>query len=162
ERDLGQNRGLDVFGQDGSHVGLNVAWGDGVDRDVAAAKLLRQRFGESDQAGFRRGIIRLTGGARLADDARDVHDAAPAVTHHAGQNLLDTTKCAIQINVEHEVPVGGFHTHGQAVAGDAGVVHQDVDAGLVAQRLREGFLDALRIGDVEVDRHRLTGTGTDL
>ena len=36
---------------------------------------------------------------------------------------------------EHQVPIGLFHAHGQAVAGDAGVVDQHVDAALILARV---------------------------
>src|SRR5690242_19873642 len=57
-------------------AGLDVAEGDGVDRDVVAAELLGQRFRQADDAGLAGRVVRLAG---IAVDARgrgDVDDLA--------------------------------------------------------------------------------------
>jgi len=52
QRDLGRHGEALIVGEDGCHGGLNVARGDGVDRNGAAGKLTGERFGEADHAGF--------------------------------------------------------------------------------------------------------------
>ena len=47
--------------------------------------------------------------------------------HHAGQHLLCGQERAGEVDGEDEIPVLFLHAHRQAVFGDAGVVHQDVD-----------------------------------
>ena len=61
--------------------------------------------------------------------------------------------------MQHRIPVGPLHAHDQLIAGDAGIVHQDVDlAELRTGRLDRG-LDLLFIGNVESEGRSLPARG---
>jgi hypothetical protein len=51
--------------------------------------------------------------------------------------------------LQHGIPVGALHAHDQLVAGDAGVVDQDVDFAELGDGGFDGFLDLVFVGDVE-------------
>jgi hypothetical protein len=60
-----------------------------------------------------------------------------------------------QVGAQHIVPVRALHRHHQPVAGDAGVVHQDLD---LAEALEHRFgagLDRLLAGYIQRKRRRL-------
>src|SRR5262245_36088357 len=62
----------------GQHVRLHEAGADGVHRDPEAGQLLRHALGEGDDSRLGGGVVGLPQGTRLADDAGDVDDPAPA------------------------------------------------------------------------------------
>jgi hypothetical protein len=76
--------------------------------------------------------------------------------------LLRTNECALQVDLEDQLPIGQFHADRQAIARDAGVIHQDVDAGLVGQHLGESRFHGFRRGHVQVQGHRLAAASADL
>src|ERR1019366_2277709 len=115
ERNLGEVLGLHFIGQDPRHVGLDVAGGDGVDGDAAAADLLGEGLGHGDHAALGGGVVGLPGGSRLSHHGGDIDDPSPAAAHHGGQHLLNATERAVQVDVEDQVPIGRLHAHGQAI-----------------------------------------------
>jgi hypothetical protein len=76
-----------------------------------------------------------------------------------GKHLLRAEEGALQVDLEDQVPIGRLHADGQAVARDAGVVHQHVDAGFRGQHLGEPFFDGFRRRHVQVQGHRLAAAG---
>ena len=52
--------------------------------------------------------------------------AAPALLHHALQNLLRRQECAGEIGGQYRVPIFFLHSQSEAVSGQAGIVHQNV------------------------------------
>ena len=64
------------------------------------------------------------------------------------------TNAPAEVHLEHAVPVLALHAHQQLVAGDAGVVHQDVDAAVLREDLPERRLGGRRVGHVHDDRRR--------
>jgi hypothetical protein len=136
--------------------------GDGVDRDIADAHLLRQGLGEPDEPGLRRHVVRLPGVPCPSHHGRDVDDASPARLHHARQHLLGGEESPREVDLEHQVPVLRLHPDRQAVARDAGVIHQDVDALELLEGDPEGLLDGDRGAKVQVDRDRLAAQCADL
>lgn len=62
---------------------------------------------------------------------------------------LDHVEGSFEIGVEDGVPVFGFHPHDEVIAGDAGVIDEDVDAAEVGDDLFSGFLDGVEVGDIK-------------
>src|SRR5258708_1659260 len=137
-----------VVGKEGCHGRLDETRRHGVDRDVARRDFYGDGLCEADEAGFGRDVIGLPGVAAFGDDGRDVDDAAGAGFHHRRQHLLDADVRASKIGADDRVPVVGLHAHGQAVAGDGGVLDEDID---FSEFFEDGFkagLDLIDIGDV--------------
>jgi hypothetical protein len=65
--------------------------------------------------------------ARAADHRGDVDDAADSGLHHAAHDQLGHAEDRLEIGVDHRIPLGVLHAHGEVVASDAGVVHQDAE-----------------------------------
>jgi hypothetical protein len=86
-------------------------------------------------ARFGRGIVDLTILARLAVDRADVDDTAPAAFDHAAEGGLGHVETAAQIDAHDVVPVVEGHACQRAVAGDPGVVDDDVDRAEVCGNL---------------------------
>ncbi len=138
-------------------IGVDEPRCDGVARDVAGGHLARDRLGESDQAGLRRRVVRLARVAGHPGDGRNIHDAPRALPHHRTHGGLGHEERAAEIQVDDRVPVLGAHAHEQVVAGDAGVVHEDLET--AAAEFECGFHDVLGLavdGDVPLDKRRLT------
>src|SRR5690606_39484421 len=114
------------------HVGADVAGGYRVDGDAVARVFLRQRDGEAVHAGLGRGVVGLAVLALLAVDGTDLHDPAPLAVAHAVDHRAGDVEHRVEVGVDHVLPLFGGHLVEGAVAGDAGVVDQDVDR---AQRL---------------------------
>ena len=129
-------------------IGVHEARRDRVAGNVSNRHLARDRLRESDEPGFRRGVVRLTGVAGDTGDGRDVHDAPRALLHHRAHRGFRHQERAAQVQVDDRVPVLGAHPHEQVVARDARVVDEDVDPA-AAERER-GLHDVLGLA---VDRH---------
>ena len=117
----------DFFRQGAGHVGVDKARGNAVDCNAAAAHFARHGFGKTHQAGFRGGVVGLPRVAHRAHHGRDVDNAAGTLFHHAAQYGLAGTEDGFQVDLHDFVPLFFFHPHQQVVAGDAGVVHQNVE-----------------------------------
>ena len=90
-------------------------------------------------AGFGCGVVGLPSLPLLAIDRRDVDDAAPALFHHVGHDLLGHIEHGVQIGVHHRIPVFTRHLQEHAVLGDAGVVDQHIDGAVLGLCLGEGL-----------------------
>src|SRR5215217_6115877 len=99
QRDLALDHVEDLLRHGGDHIGVDVARGDGVDRQPGAAleparllqgvsRLAGERHREAEHAGLRRRVVRLADVALLADDRGDVHDPAAAAVDHVLQGRL--------------------------------------------------------------------------
>jgi hypothetical protein len=109
---------------------------------------LRQGHGEAVHAGLGGRVVGLAGLALLAVDRADLDDAAPALFHHARHHLLGDVEHAVQVGVDHGVPVLRRHLQEHAVARDAGVVDQHVDRAVLGLGLGEGLDGAVPVGHV--------------
>ncbi|MPM95084.1 hypothetical protein SDC9_142235 [bioreactor metagenome] len=78
-------------------------------------------------AGFGRRIIGLPELALAAVDRRDVDDATPAALDHRINERLGDVEHGVQVGVQYGIPTGLVELAQRCIAGDAGVVHQDVD-----------------------------------
>ena len=66
--------------------------------------------------------------------------------------MLNHMESALQIRIDHRVKVGLLHGEQQAVARDAGVVHQNVDLPKVRQNLCHRILCRIKVGHVAAVR----------
>ena len=123
-----------VGGQAANQRRFDQARGDGVGGDVELALFQRQRAGEADQAGLGGRVVGLAGVAPVRARG-DVDHAAPLSFHHGGQGRPGAVVGAFQDGVDHGVPVRFRHLEQVLVAGEAGVVDQDVDAAVGARCL---------------------------
>ena len=117
---------LTACGKFVGHVGGDESGGHGVAGDGAAGEFAGDGLGETDQAGLAGGVVRLAGVADQADDRGDVDDARVLGFHQHAHEAFHGVEGTLEIGVEHGVPVLFLHAHEQAVAGDAGVVDEDV------------------------------------
>ena len=79
-----------------------------------------------------------------------MNDAAKALFHHRTHNQSAQAEDRRKIGLNHGVPVGIFHAHGQVVAGDPGVMHQNFKGAIVEQGANERFN---RLGVVNIGHH---------
>ena len=63
----------------------------------------------------------------------------PALFDHVGHHLLGDVEHAVQVGFNHLVPVLAGHLEEHAVAGDAGIVDQHIDAAVFCLGLGKGF-----------------------
>ena len=79
----------------------------------------------------------------------------------SGRRAPDGVERAGEVGVEHGAPVLVGHAHDEAVAGDAGVVHEDLDRPERALDLGERGVDRVGVGDVGLHRDRLAARRLD-
>ena len=157
--DGGQHGLPGLVGQGGGHVGLNKAGGHRVHRDVPAGKLLGGRFHQADNPR----LAGCVGGlARVASQANDAGQADnPPVflaQHHLGRRL-GTEVGAFQVGVQGFGKVLLLGGHKQAVPGDAGVVHQNVQPAETLLHCRDQSLAGGGVGHVGLKGLRLHPQG---
>ena len=75
--------------------------------------------------------------------------------------MLDAEVRRGEIGLQHRVPVGAFHAHDELIAGDAGVVDQDVDLCRTGRWRFDGGLDLLFVGNIEGEGCGLAARGRD-
>jgi hypothetical protein len=86
------------------------------------AALARESLGEANQAGFGRGVVRLTDVPCLARDRGDVDDPAGTTVEHVPECTARHVEGARQIHVEHLVPLAVGQVQGEVVMGDASML----------------------------------------
>jgi hypothetical protein len=114
-----------------------------------ARHLQRQRLGKAMHAGLGGGVVGLAKRTLLAIDRRDVDDAPRALRHHRLDGLLADVEDAVEVGAQHGVPVLRAHLAKAAVAGDAGVVDQQVEAPHFGQQFLHHPFAIGVIGDVD-------------
>ena len=140
------------------HVGLDRSGGDDVDRDAPRAELPGQRSGEADEAGLRRGVVRLAGRAEQPDHRRHQHDAPLAGPQHPLRGALGDPVGSGEVGVDHAREVVLGHAQQQPVAGGPGVgdEHLDRPAELLLDR-RERLVDVAGRRHVALDAEQPVG-----
>ena len=140
----------EVVGQ----IGGDKAGGDGIDGDATLTDFFGQALGQTDHARFRGGIVALSGVAGDAGHAGDIDDPAAALSHHDSCSRSGAVPGALEIGVDHQVPIRFFHHHNDVIARRAGIVHQDVQP-------PEFFLDIANQGAglIEIADIGLSGNG---
>src|SRR5208282_701348 len=144
------------------HGGFNEARSHRVAGYIARSQFAGNSHRESDETSFRRSIIRLTSLAHLAEDAGNIDDASPALLQHGAGDLLNTEIRGGEIGLQHGIPVGPFHADDELVAGDAGIVDQNVDLPELGDGGLDRGLDLLFIRDVDRKRGSFPAGGGDL
>src|SRR3546814_15862138 len=86
--------------------------------------------------------------ALLAGVRADVDDAAPAALDHAGKGRFRHVEAAAEVDAHHIVPVVEAHPREGAVAGDAGIIHHDVDRSDLFGHPRAAVEAGLMVADV--------------
>ena len=153
----------DLLVQHGGHVGFDETRGDDIGGDAAAGDFAGDAFCHSDEAGLAGGVVRLAGEAHEAADRADVDDAAGALLDHGAEDGAGEIEGALEVRLEHGVPIAARHAHREGVAGDAGVVHEDVAAAEVGEDLVAGFLHRIEVGHIDrVGFRRTRGGGVDI
>ena len=141
-RDLGEVRIVELVG----HVRLDESRADGVDDDAAGSELLGVRHGHGDDTSLGGGVVGLAGVSDLSDDRRDVDDAAGALLGGELEEGLGAVEDTAEVGVDDGLPRLGLHAHDETVAGDPGVVDEDVNGSESLDGFREEFLDGVGIG----------------
>ncbi len=90
--------------------------------------------------------------AHLTENTGDVDDASPALFEHGADDLLNAEIGGGQVRLQNGIPVGTLHSHHELIAGDAGVVDQDVDLPELRNRRLHHGLDLLFLAYVECQR----------
>src|ERR1035437_3396954 len=132
----------------GRHRGLDEPRGNRIHRNAPAGQLSRGGLGEANHTRLAGPVIALAGVADQADDRGNVHNAPRALLEQAAGKRLGEQERALEIDVQHGVPVRLAHAHDQTVLGDAGVVDQDVHLAGGGQDLLRNGLYAGGVGDV--------------
>src|ERR1035437_2575870 len=132
----------------GRHGGLDETGGNRVHGDATAGQLPGGGLGEANHTRLAGPVIALSGVAYEADHRSNVNDAPRALLEQAAAECLGEEERALEVDVQHGIPVRLAHAHEQAVLGDAGIVDQDVHLAGGGQDLLRGSLHAGGVGDV--------------
>ena len=132
------------------HLGQHHARRHRVDGDAARAELARRGLGQRHQPGLRGRVVGLAELAAQAVDRHHIDDAAEARRHHTRPDRPDQVEGTGQIDVEHRPPLIVGHFGDAAVAGDAGIVDQQIHPrpqAVQRRRHRRGFgdVDGMRL-----------------
>src|SRR5437870_1039484 len=117
-----------VAGDGAGELRIDEPRGHRVHQHVTGGQFLGDGFGETDQTGLGRGVVRLPLVAVDAHYARDIDDPPPAALDHAPGGVLGHEERALEIRVDHGVPIVLADPKQQVVARGSGVVHDHVDA----------------------------------
>ena len=101
--------------------------------------------------GLRGGVVDLSVLSSLAIDAADIDDAAELAITHALERQLAHVEAGPEIGIDHRIPHVAAHPQQRAVAGDAGVVDQNLDRTMLGDDLGDAGLACLEAADVEFD-----------
>mmetsp|Transcript_3477 Transcript_3477/g.6182 ORF Transcript_3477/g.6182 Transcript_3477/m.6182 type:complete len:350 (-) Transcript_3477:403-1452(-) len=158
---LHQNLLFLVIGQLVRHRRFDEARRDAIDRDAPARDFVGQGFRHAHHARLGGRVIGLSGVTRGAYHAGNIDDPAPTGLHHATQRAATEPHGRGQVDLQHARPLLVGHAHEKVVAGDAGVVHQHVEAAHCRDRLLGQGVDRLRVAQVAgQDMGALTKVGS--
>ena len=114
------------------------------------------------EAGLGGGIIGLTGITLHAGDGRDADDATPTLLGHRAHEALSPIECGGEISGDHVVPILVRHRHDEFVAGNAGVIDEDLDRAEFGVDLLARLGDRGGVGDVDLKGLGLQALGDDV
>src|SRR5690606_28390572 len=152
---------VDLVGEAGRHVGLDEAGGDDVGRHALAAEFAGKGLGETDEAGLGGGVVGLAGVAHHAGGAADVDDAAEAALHHGPGGSAAGDEGALEVHADDLVELLIAHAHQQVVAGDAGVVDEDVEPAVLGGDLFDRRAEGGAVADINGRDTRGSSCGLD-
>ena len=150
ERDFCEDRFLDGVGEFIGHVGGDESRSDRVAGDRASGEFAGDSFGETDEAGLAGRVVGLAGVADEADDRGDVDDARVFGLHESAHETFDCVECAFEVGVDDRVPIFFLHAHEERVAGDAGVVDEDVGCADFVGDAGGEILHGLVVGHIDI------------
>lgn len=137
----------------GGHLGLDEARGYGIDGDALLGQRWSQCLGDADHAGLGGAVVGLAAVAGDTGDGGQPDDPATLANGAVSDEALGKALRRKQIDGDHGVPARIIHVLEELVAGDTGVVDQDV--GLAAVVLLEMCGDGVdRIFGGDVQRQR--------
>lgn len=138
-------------GQGAHHGGVGEARVDGVaaDRIAATGTVQRDALGEDPRRALGRPVRDEIGLADEARHARHHHDGRGRRRPQEGQGRLGAEEQALDVERLHAAPLRERAALDVARDAAPGVVHQHVQAALVATQLRERGVPVLAHGDVE-------------
>ena len=139
---------FELFGKPRRHCGFDESGRHRVTSNVTGGDFTGDGHGQSNQARLGSRIVRLPRLADLTKDRSYVDNPSPALLEHGADHLLNAQVCRGQVGIEHSVPIGALHTHNKLVAGDARIVHQDVDLAKLSDDRLARSLDLVFVGDV--------------
>ncbi len=142
----------------GEHVGVDGAGSHRASADVVASQLFGPHLGQGNHPGLGGGVVALAEAA-LAGQGRNVddHPFLDSQFQHFRSCFAATQKHAGQVHVDHRLPLLQAHLadylavlvlHQQAIAGDAGVIDQAVQAAEVRHHVTEQLFHFLFFGHV--------------
>jgi len=131
-----------------SHFRRNISGADGVHSDALIRAFLRQRHGEADDPRLGRAVICLAELALAAVDGGNVNDATPFALSHTVDDLTRAVELAVQIDADHGFPLGLFHLVQKAIARDARVVHENINAAVFFFNRAKDFFALAEVRDV--------------
>ena len=67
---------------------------------------------------------------------------------HGAEDGTGEIERAFEIGLEHDIPIVARHAHGECVAGDAGIVDQNVATAEVGEDLIARLLHGVEVGDI--------------
>ena len=138
---------LEVFGGKlVGHVRLNESRADGVDGDSSGGEFLGVGHTHGDDTSLGGSVVGLSGISDLSHHGRDVDNPSGSLLHGELEEGLRAVEDSAEVGIDDGLPCVGFHSHDKAIAGDSGVVDQDIDGSKGFDRLGEEFLDLLGIG----------------
>ena len=117
---------LDLVGQGPGHIGLHEAGGNNIGGNGLARHLLGDALGKAQQGRLGGRVIGLAGVADDPGDGADVDDPAPFTPHHRPQGRPAGDEHRAEIDGDDLVEFRVGHPQQQVVAGDPGVVDQNV------------------------------------
>src|SRR4051812_34593021 len=133
------------------HVGVDVTGCDGIDGDALGGTFLGERLGEAVDAGFGRRVVDLTVLAGLTVDRADVDNPAEAALAHTVDHVAAHVEARRQVCRNDVVPLLEGHAMQHAVAGDAGVVDDDLDRTQFRFDLGKTFLAGFEVADIPLE-----------
>src|SRR3990172_1271842 len=142
----------DLLSQSGTHLRGDEAGCHRIDRDVSPGQLPGDRPGQTDHSGLGGRVVGLAGVAHHPRHAGHVDDPPAAPLQHRSGRRPGEQKCPPQIDVDHGVELLVFHAQDDVVAGDSGVVDQDLEAAPLVDDCVDHFADALAVGHVAGER----------
>src|SRR5208337_3799533 len=163
----GQHLFLNFGRQRFGHFRMNEAGGHGVHGNIAGGQLPGHRFGQADQPGLGGNIIGLARVAHHPHHRTDVDDASEALLDHGLAHRPYAIISPFEVHRQHGVPLLLLHPQDEVVPGNAGIVHQEIQAATLLKDLIHGLLHLPGIGHVEFDQfclgpsagHLLLGPG---
>jgi hypothetical protein len=116
--------------------------------------LLGWRVDQADQAELGRAVVGLPEVAEQAAGRGGDHDAAVALLAEVRPGGPDDVVAAVEVDLEHRIPVLERHLVECAVPQDSGVAHDTVDLAELVQGGLDDVLGALGFGHAVVVGHR--------